>query len=317
LRQNLRGNAQEPLSDEEFTVKGHVHYAGQTHIDPGALWDWPRYRALVLGTPERSAAIVKDASSVPLKLTPGGAQTVRVRVLNTGWSRWRAADGYRLGTNAGNGLSWSGVACGGYMNAPQDGRAFLCNDVPPGGTADFVFNVTAPASGPTALSVRMVKDGVAWFGESGTWPIAVEQPVSIRYRGWTQSAADWQSWTSGWSGAPESSDGLAGTVGQSLRLEALQMHAEPVAIGICYQAHVQNLGWQAPVCNDGTAGIPRGGLRVEAMRAWLQAPPAGVKLCYRAHVQNVGWMSEVCDGAQAGTTGRGLRLEGLQVRIAR
>jgi hypothetical protein len=311
------GNAQEPLSDEEFTVKGHVHYAGQTHIDPGPFWDWPRYRALVLGQPERSAAIVKAGSAVPVKLAPGGAQTVRVQVLNTGWSRWRAADGYRLGTSAGNAVVWSGFACGGYMNAPQDGRAFLCNDVPPGGTADFVFNVTAPASGPAALSVRMVKDGVAWFGESASWSIAVEQPVAVRYRGWTQDAADWQPWASGWSGALESLDGLAGTAGQSMRMEALQMHVEPATIGICYQAHVQNVGWQAPVCNDGTAGIPRSGWRVEAVRAWLQAPPAGVKLCYRAHVQNIGWMSEVCDGAQAGTTGRSLRLEGLQVRVVR
>jgi hypothetical protein len=186
------GSSQVPLSDVEFKVKGHVHFASQTHTDPGTNWDWPRYRALVLGAPERDASILKDQSTVPAKLAPGTAQTVRVRVLNIGSSAWKASDGYRLGTTASNGVVWSAFTCGGYMNTPQDGRAFLCADVPPGGAADFVFNVTAPASGPASLSVRMVRDGVAWFGQSASWPIAVEVPVTIRYRGWIQSAADWQ-----------------------------------------------------------------------------------------------------------------------------
>src|SRR4051812_38019750 len=96
-----------PLSDIEFKVKGHVHFAGQTHTDPGANWDWPRYRALVLGAPERDASILKEQSAVPVKLAPGNTQTVRVRVLNTGSSPWRASEGYRLGTTATNGVVWS------------------------------------------------------------------------------------------------------------------------------------------------------------------------------------------------------------------
>ncbi|OON64274.1 hypothetical protein B0920_13380 [Massilia sp. KIM] len=34
-------------ADALYNVKGHVNYARQTHSDPGAGWDWPRYRALV------------------------------------------------------------------------------------------------------------------------------------------------------------------------------------------------------------------------------------------------------------------------------
>lgn len=33
----------------DYTVKGHQHYADQTHTDPGINWDWPRYYALVNG----------------------------------------------------------------------------------------------------------------------------------------------------------------------------------------------------------------------------------------------------------------------------
>ena len=311
------GSFQGPLSDIEFKVKGHVHFAGQTHTDPGVNWDWPRYRALVLGAPERDASILKDESAVPAKLAPGSAQTVRVRVRNTGSSPWKASEGYRLGTTATNGVVWSAFSCGGYMNTPKDGRVFLCADVPPGGVVDFVFNVTAPASGPASLSVRMVRDGVAWFGESASWPIAVEVPLALRYRDWIQSAADWQPWTSGWSGNPASLDALAGTVGQGLRLEAFQAVVEGSGAGVCYQAHVQNVGWQEPICDGGTTGIVRSGLRIEAVKAWLRSAPAGARLCYRAHVQNIGWMGEVCDGAQAGSTGQSLRLEALQMRIVR
>lgn len=33
----------------DFTVKGHQHYADQTHTDPGINWDWPRYHSLANG----------------------------------------------------------------------------------------------------------------------------------------------------------------------------------------------------------------------------------------------------------------------------
>ena len=30
-------------------IKGHQHFSGQTHTDPGINWDWPRYYALING----------------------------------------------------------------------------------------------------------------------------------------------------------------------------------------------------------------------------------------------------------------------------
>ncbi len=48
------------LPDADYNVKGHINYANQTHTDPGAGWDWPRYKALVegsgTGTPPPKAA---------------------------------------------------------------------------------------------------------------------------------------------------------------------------------------------------------------------------------------------------------------------
>src|SRR5262249_1086203 len=71
--------------------------------------------------------------------------------------------------------TWSAFPCGGYMTKPSDGRVFLCNDVAPGATYDFQFNVTAPASasGSIRLGVRMVQDGVQWFGGQYAWTLPI------------------------------------------------------------------------------------------------------------------------------------------------
>jgi len=170
------GTFQGPLSDLDYTVKGHVHFANQTHTDPGVFWDWPRYRLLVIGTAERAADVLEGESSVVTALRPGETRTVTVRVKNTGSRTWTAGEAFRLGAAADNQVAWSGFRCGGYMNGPTDGRAFVCQNVPSNASHDFTFDITAPATGPTRLSVRMVQDGVAWFGDAFSWSIAVGEP---------------------------------------------------------------------------------------------------------------------------------------------
>lgn len=86
-----------------------------------------------------------------------------------------------------------------------------------------------------------------------------------------------------------------------------------VITGICYQAHVQNIGWQGTVCNGQTAGTTGQNLRIEAIKIFLQGAPAGVGICYQAHVQNIGWQSTVCNGQEAGTTGQNLRIEAIKI----
>jgi hypothetical protein len=80
--------------------------------------------------------------------------------------------------------------------------------------------------------------------------------------------------------------------------------------GLCYQAHVQNIGWQAPVCDGDVAGTVHQSLRMEAIK--ITAPP-GRSVCYQAHVESIGWQSVVCNGAIAGTVGQSLRMEALKV----
>jgi len=84
---------------------------------------------------------------------------------------------------------------------------------------------------------------------------------------------------------------------------------------ICYQAHVQNIGWQTTVCNGQQAGTTGRNLRIEALRIWLVHPISGMNVCYQAHVQNIGWQGQVCNGNQAGTVGQNLRIEAVHINL--
>jgi hypothetical protein len=163
-------------------------WAAYREIDEWNQWDITRkggviadfrqaldndYRWTVAAGSALDADIGDNESAVGTSFAPGETRAVRVRVRNTGTSTWNPADGVRLGTGADNNLPWSSFGCGGYANGVADGRAFPCRSVAPGESHDFAFNVTAPAAGTARLSVRMVKDGVAWFGEPLAWTLPV------------------------------------------------------------------------------------------------------------------------------------------------
>ncbi|KHD35198.1 hypothetical protein NL50_14025 [Clostridium acetobutylicum] len=87
-------------------------------------------------------------------------------------------------------------------------------------------------------------------------------------------------------------------------------------VGITYDAHVQNIGWQNPWSSNGEEiGTDGKGLRVEAFKLKLTNAPSDAKIEYQAHVQNIGWQDLVSDGAEAGTDGKGLRVEALRIKL--
>ena len=127
-----------------------------------------------------NALIDVAGSSVPGSMAAGSTASVRVRVKNTGTTSWSPGALHRLGSAGGNQLAWGGFPCGGYMNGPTDGRVFLCGSVGPNATYDFNFQVTAPSSpGTFSFAVRMVRDGVEWFGASNSWNISVTSPGNL------------------------------------------------------------------------------------------------------------------------------------------
>lgn len=66
-------------------------------------------------------------------------------------------------------------------------------------------------------------------------------------------------------------DTLLGTKGQSLRLEALKLKLTGVPDKtLCYEVHVQNIGWQGKKKAGETAGTTGKSYRIEAVKLWLE-----------------------------------------------
>lgn len=112
---------------------------------------------------------------------------------------------------------------------------------------------------------------------------------------------------------------MAGTEGQSLRLEAMAINIDSdLDLGVRYKTHVENVGWQDWVYDGAASGTSGQGLRLEGMNIELTGSAAAdYDIYYRVHVQNIGWMDWVKNGEMAGTEGQALRLEGMQIKILR
>lgn len=79
-------------------------------------------------------------------------------------------------------------------------------------------------------------------------------------------------------------------------------------MGLQYQAHVENIGWQGWKSNGELAGTEGKSLRLEAIK--IDAPFA---VTAKAHIQNIGWkdFGRITKDTVIGTEGKGLRLECL------
>ena len=114
----------------------------------------------------------------------------------------------------------------------------------------------------------------------------------------------------GWT-EPKTDGEMAGTTGESRRLEALIVESD---YNLRYKAHVQNVGWQDWVDRGEIAGTVGRFLRMEAFRIELIDEPTK-EVWYRVHVQNVGWTDYAIDGAIVGSVGQSLRIEAIEIRI--
>ncbi|MFJ8964498.1 hypothetical protein ACIRG5_34425 [Lentzea sp. NPDC102401] len=126
----------------------------------------------------------------------------------------------------------------------------------------------------------------------------------------------------GWQAADCNDDGdwaEAGTVGASLRLEAILIIAYNTGGRTCAQAHSKDIGWGAFPCEDDgrefAVGTTEQSRQMEAFRFRHTTRSS----CNNAHGQNYGWQIYGCVGADqyrmAGTTGQSLRLEAATATI--
>lgn len=119
----------------------------------------------------------------------------------------------------------------------------------------------------------------------------------------------------GWTGYSYNSV-ISGTIGQSLRMEAIEIKVSGVSGGVTYRTHVQNIGWQAWKQNGETAGTTGQSLQIEAIEIKLTGTIANhYDVMYRTHVQNIGWQDWKKNGETAGTTGQSLRVEAIEIKL--
>lgn len=87
-------------------------------------------------------------------------------------------------------------------------------------------------------------------------------------------------------------------------------------IGVMYNTHVQNIGWEKDFSKkDGqTSGTSGKSLRLESIKIKLENAE-GISIKYQTHIQNIGWQSWKKDGETAGTSGQSLRLEGIKIQL--
>ena len=154
----------------------------------------------------------------------------------------------------------------------------------------------------------------------------------------------------GWMGWAKNGEDAAGTVGLSLRLEAIQIYLAPKTASppgdtfngistvspnypcavdtsakglqgdVSYNnmVHIQNIGNKTSNGVNGSTMLGTSGksLRLEAFKMSLVNAPTSGSIDYEVHVQNIGNQGLRSQNALAGTEGRSLRLEALRVKLS-
>lgn len=147
---------------------------------------------------------------------------------------------------------------------------------------------------------------------------------NVYYRVYVNSIG-WMGWTS--------NDEPAGTLGYNDPIEAYQIALLPAgekapgttdnsfkqrSASVRYEAHVQDIGWQAQVKDGAIAGTTGRNLKVEALKIMLadldyEGYKGGVEYC--ASVEGLGWQNYVSDGNIIGTVGKNKKLEAVAMRL--
>lgn len=160
-----------------------------------------------------------------------------------------------------------------------------------------------------AIEVLLVKKGEAIPSSAGSdyEDSSSSATADIRYQTHVQ--------TYGWQA--EVSDGeIAGTSGESKRMEAFRIKLAGIDGGIRYKAHVQRYGWMDWVSDGAVAGTTGESLRVEAVQIELTGnAKENYSVYYRTHVQHIGWTAWSKDGEENGSTGNSYRIEALQIKL--
>ncbi len=161
-----------------------------------------------------------------------------------------------------------------------------------------------------AVAENAATETIGVYGEEKTLPVS--EPV-IKYHTHRQ--------TFGWEEIWKQDGQTSGTVGQSKRLEGIEIKVENTELegDVEYQTHVQSFGWETDWKRNGEmSGTERQSKRLEAIRIQLTGELGeAYDVYYRVHVQSIGWLDWAKNGEEAGTSGLSRRLEGIEIKLVK
>ena len=189
------------------------------------------------------------------------------------------------------------------------------NNTPYSGTLEYRVHVQdkgwmewVPAGtkcGTEGLSLRIEAIEIRLTGELAEY-------YSVEYCVHIQDYGDMQGWVH---------DGaLAGTTGESKRIEQLKINIVPKGIdettAVMYRVHVQDYGWEKSyACNGAMSGTSGESKRLEGIELFLSGVQYSGGIKYKTHVQDYGWQGWCYDGEMSGTQGESKRLEGICIEL--
>ena len=135
----------------------------------------------------------------------------------------------------------------------------------------------------------------------------IDSDIHIKYQAHVQDIG-WQDW--------KSDEDIAGTIGKSLRIEALkiQLYNVSVPAHIKYRAYVQDIGWQEWKTDGEIAGTEGKNRRIEAFQIKIEELEEFI-VEYKSHVQDIGWQQWASNEMISGTINQNLRVEAIQIRV--
>lgn len=122
----------------------------------------------------------------------------------------------------------------------------------------------------------------------------------------------------GWEEEWKKDGQTSGTVGESKRLEAIQIKLpNGVSGSIEYRTHIQDIGWEKNWSKNGEKSGTEGQCkRLEAIQIRLTGEvEKNYDVYYSVHAENFGWLGWAKNGEEAGTAGYGYRLEAIRIQL--
>ena len=298
---------------KEITTKANeaVMISYEAHVQKQG-WLTPKYNGERMGT--TGSSLRMEALKIHLEKVediPGSIQ-YRSHLQTTGWEDTWRTDGQLTGTTGqSRRLEAVQIRLTGEMEERYD--VYYRVHVETFGWLDWAKNGQEAGSAGyskrlEAIQILLVEKGGQAPGETGNPFMQDDKGVSyqthVQDYGWQATVTNGQ---------------IAGTTGQSKRLESLEIHLLelPLEGSIEYRSHVQTYGWEEGWKSEGEkTGTEGQSKRLEAIQIRLTGELAArFDVCYRVHTQHYGWLGWVKNGEPAGTEGFSYRMEALQILV--